>query len=49
MVLVWPPDLLRTHRAILAALDDGRLPRERLRKAAERIIFEKAQELGTNE
>jgi beta-N-acetylhexosaminidase len=49
MVLVWPPDLRRTHRAILAALDDGRLPRERLRKAAERIIFEKARELGTNE
>jgi beta-N-acetylhexosaminidase len=41
MVLVWPPDLRRTHRAILAALNDGRLPRERLREAAGRIIFEK--------
>jgi len=41
MVLVWPPDIRRTHRAILAALDDGRLSRERLREAAERIIFEK--------
>jgi beta-N-acetylhexosaminidase len=41
MVLVWPPDLRRTHRAILAALDDGRLSRERLREAAGRIIFEK--------
>ena len=41
MVLVWPPDLRRTHWAILAALDDGRLSRERLRDAASRIIFEK--------
>jgi beta-N-acetylhexosaminidase len=41
MVLVWPPDLRRTYRAILAALDDGRLSRERLREAAGRIIFEK--------
>jgi beta-N-acetylhexosaminidase len=41
MVLVWPPDLRRTHRAILAALNDGRLSRERLREAAGRIIFEK--------
>ncbi|MDR2718877.1 MAG: glycoside hydrolase family 3 protein [Treponema sp.] len=41
MVLVWPPDLRRTHRAIAAALDDGRLSRERLREAAGRIIFEK--------
>jgi beta-N-acetylhexosaminidase len=41
MVLVWPPDLRRTHRAILAALGDGRLSRERLREAAGRIIFEK--------
>ena len=41
MVLVWPPDLRRTHRAILAALNDGRLSRERLREAAGRIILEK--------
>jgi beta-N-acetylhexosaminidase len=41
MVLVWPPDLRRTHRAVLAALDDGRLSRERLREAAGRIILEK--------
>jgi len=41
MVLVWPPDLRRTHRAILAALNDGSLSRERLREAAARIIFEK--------
>ena len=43
MVLVWPPDLRRTHRAIVTALDDGRLSRERLREAAQRIIFEKIQ------
>jgi beta-N-acetylhexosaminidase len=41
MVLVWPPDLRRTHRAILAALANGSLPRERLQEAATRIIFEK--------
>jgi len=41
MVLVWPPDLRRTHRAIMAALKDGKLSRERLREAAGRIIFEK--------
>ena len=43
MVLVWPPDLLRTHRAIQAALKNESLPRERLLEAAERIIFEKLQ------
>jgi beta-N-acetylhexosaminidase len=41
MVLVWPPDLRRTHREIQAALKDGRLSRERLREAAGRIVFEK--------
>ena len=41
MVLVWPPDLRRTHRAIQAALGDGRLSRERLRDAARRILYEK--------
>jgi beta-N-acetylhexosaminidase len=41
MVLVWPPYLRRTHREILSAIDDDRLSRERLREAAERIIFEK--------
>ena len=43
MVLVWPPDLRRTHREIQAALNDGRLSHERLREAASRIIFEKIQ------
>jgi len=41
MVLVWPPDLRRTHRAIQAALADGRLTRQRLEESAGRIIFEK--------
>jgi beta-N-acetylhexosaminidase len=41
MVLVWPPDLRRTHRAILNAINDGTLSHERLREAAGRIIFEK--------
>ncbi|MDR0690374.1 MAG: glycoside hydrolase family 3 protein [Spirochaetaceae bacterium] len=41
MVMAWPATLRRTHRAVLRALEDGRLPRERLREAAERILFEK--------
>jgi len=41
MILVWPPDLRRTHRAIIAALARGELSRERLEDAARRIIFEK--------
>jgi beta-N-acetylhexosaminidase len=43
MILVWPPDLRRTHRTIQAALSEGTLSRERLREAAERIIQEKLQ------
>jgi beta-N-acetylhexosaminidase len=41
MVLVWPPDLRRTQSAFISALEDGRLSRERLREAAQRIIYEK--------
>jgi beta-N-acetylhexosaminidase len=41
MVMVWPGKIRPTHRAILAALRQGGLSRERLREAAERIIFEK--------
>jgi beta-N-acetylhexosaminidase len=41
MVMVWPSDIRRTHRAILSALKDGRLGRERLEEAAARIITEK--------
>ena len=39
MVLVWPPDLRRTHRAIQAALIDGRLSRQRLEESAGRIVY----------
>jgi beta-N-acetylhexosaminidase len=41
MILVWPSDLRRTHRAFMTALEDGRLSRERLREAASRVIYEK--------
>jgi beta-N-acetylhexosaminidase len=43
IVLVWPPDLRRTHRAIQAALADHRLSRERLEESAGRIIFNKME------
>jgi len=41
MVLVWPSDLRRTHLAFISALEDGRLPRDRLIDAASRVIYEK--------
>jgi len=41
MVLVWPPDLTKTHAAFIAALEDGRLSRDRATDAAARIIYEK--------
>jgi beta-N-acetylhexosaminidase len=41
MVMTWPMNLITVHAAILEALRDGRLPRERLVEAAERIIREK--------
>lgn len=41
MVLVWPYSIRRAHQAILTALEDGRLPRERLQDAVTRIIYEK--------
>jgi beta-N-acetylhexosaminidase len=41
MVIVWPPDLRKTHLAFLAALEDGSLPPERLLDAAARVILEK--------
>jgi beta-N-acetylhexosaminidase len=41
MVLVWPKDLRRTHGAIMYALYDGRLSREKLRNIAYRIIIKK--------
>jgi beta-N-acetylhexosaminidase len=41
MVMAWPSNLTRVHRAILAALEDGRLSGEKLRESAARIIAEK--------
>jgi len=41
MILVWPGDLVRTHQAVILALEDGRLSRERLMEAVQRIIYEK--------
>ncbi|MDR3343036.1 MAG: glycoside hydrolase family 3 protein [Treponema sp.] len=41
MVMTWPRNLPVVHGAILAAVHQGRLPRERLREAVERILFEK--------
>jgi len=41
MVLIWPKDLKRTHNALLAALENGRLPKERLLEAVKRILYEK--------
>ena len=41
MVMAWPRSLGRLHRAILAALGDGRLERKRLEEAAARILYEK--------
>jgi beta-N-acetylhexosaminidase len=41
MILVWPYDLRRTHRAIITALENGKLPRERLENAAHRVVYEK--------
>ncbi|MDR2747950.1 MAG: glycoside hydrolase family 3 protein [Treponema sp.] len=41
MVMAWPATLRRTHRTILRAVEEGRLPRERLREAAEHILFQK--------
>jgi beta-N-acetylhexosaminidase len=41
MVMTWPAQLSAVHGAILEALEQGRLSRERLREAAGRIIREK--------
>jgi beta-N-acetylhexosaminidase len=41
MILVWPAHLPKTYQAFIDALEDGRLSRERLQDAAERVIYEK--------
>jgi hypothetical protein len=41
MILVWPRDLPKTHAAIITALENESLPRERLVNAVQRILYEK--------
>jgi beta-N-acetylhexosaminidase len=41
MIITWPSTLMDVHAAILAALQNGRIPRERLIEAATNIITEK--------
>jgi beta-N-acetylhexosaminidase len=41
MVMAWPPQITLIHRAILDALDGGKLSRERLEEAAGRILYAK--------
>jgi beta-N-acetylhexosaminidase len=41
MVMCWPSNMVLIHSAILLAVQDGRLKRERLLDAAERILAEK--------
>lgn len=41
MILVWPAHLRQTHQAILTALENESLSRERFLDAASRVIYEK--------
>jgi beta-N-acetylhexosaminidase len=41
MVMAWPGNLTAIHAAILRALREGQLPRERLEEATGRILYEK--------
>ena len=41
MIMCWPSNMVSIHEAILSALEEERLSRERLLEAAERIIAEK--------
>ena len=41
MIMVWPRNLIKTHREILKAIDTGSLSEERVREAAERIVYQK--------
>jgi len=41
MIMCWPSNMTSLHRAILRAVNEERLPRQRLLEAAERIIAEK--------
>ncbi|MDR1986647.1 MAG: glycoside hydrolase family 3 protein [Treponema sp.] len=41
MVMTWPRNLRGVHKAILTAVQEGRLPRERLQEAVEQLLCEK--------
>lgn len=41
MVMTWPQDLEKVHAALVQALSRGELDRERLRDAAQRIVYQK--------
>ena len=41
MILVWPADLRKTHAAIIKALENETLLKDRLKDAAVKIIYEK--------
>jgi beta-N-acetylhexosaminidase len=41
MVMAWPRDLKSIHGALLAALEDGKIPRRRAEDAARRIVYQK--------
>jgi beta-glucosidase-like glycosyl hydrolase len=41
MVMAWPGNIRLVHGAIRAAVEQGGVSRQRLREAAERILFEK--------
>jgi beta-glucosidase-like glycosyl hydrolase len=49
MIMVWPADLAAVHRALLSALGEGRVSRERLRGAAAGILLEKIRRGMVNE
>jgi beta-N-acetylhexosaminidase len=41
MVMTWPNNIQKTYKAILNALEAGTLSEERVREAAERVIYQK--------
>jgi len=43
IILIWPVHLKQTYNALLKALDNGQLTRERLLDAVERILYEKVK------
>jgi beta-N-acetylhexosaminidase len=41
LIMTWPDNLQKVHQAILSAIEAGKLSEERIREAAERIIYQK--------